>query len=160
MKTKWTALPLALAFAAALTGCGGKESAAPTADGDASSPPRASSTEMYEDKFRIGKAAGSDGTVSTEGDKFVPGDPIFVSFVVRNPPKDAAVKVVWTRIDDNAKVGEEEKPLPSNGFVAFGVKDTSAWKPGNYRLMKMLNREPANAATWGALGSKDFTVGK
>lgn len=148
------AISLVLTYGA----CGGKGSG-PSASGDANSQ-RRSNTETYEDSFRIGKKAASDGTVTSETDKFTAGEPIYISFVIRNAPADASAKVLWKRIDGNVRMGEEQKPLSSSGFVSFAVKDTSAWPPGRYRLEKSFGRETSSGTPipWKGIGTKDLTI--
>ncbi len=150
----------AFAFSLALMcgACGGKGSGR-SASGEASSQPRSKSTETYEDRFRIGKATSADGTATSETDKFAAGEPIYISFVIRNAPAGASAKVIWRRLDGNVLMAEEQKPLPPSGFVSFAVKDTSAWPPGAYRLEKMFGRN-ANAAqtSWKGIGSKNLTI--
>jgi hypothetical protein len=157
MKTIMTALAL---FLALLCGaCGGKGSGS-SASGDASSAPRSNNPDTYEDKFQIGRTAAADGKVTAETDKFTAGDPIHIAFVVRNAPSGASARVIWKRIDGDVRMGEEQKPLSSGGFVWFAVKDTSSWPPGAYRVEKMFGREASSTTptTWKGLGTKDLTI--
>jgi hypothetical protein len=149
------ALSLALIFGA----CRGK-APGPSASGDGGPPPRSSNRETYEDRFQIGRTATADGIVTAETDKFTAGDPIHIVFVVRNAPAGASAKVIWKRIDGNVSMGEEQKPLPSSGFVWFAVKDTSAWPPGAYRVEKLFSREASSTTPtqWKGLGTKDLTI--
>jgi hypothetical protein len=160
------ALSLALTYAA----CRPKESgpAAPSeasspkasgpASSDASAPPPAK-TEPAEDRFQIGKTAAEDGKVLSDSDQFTAGDPIYISFVVRNAPAGAQARVTWKRIDGDVKMGEEQKPLGPGGFVSFSVKSTSSWRPGKYRVEKWLAQEASGSPPsprW--LGIKDLTI--
>src|SRR6266511_596653 len=145
---------LALSLALICSACGGKGSS-----GGGSSQPRSNNPDTHEDRFQIGKTAAADGKVTIDTDKFTAGDPIHISFVVRNAPAGASARVIWKRIDGDVRMGEEQKPLPSSGFVWFAVKDTSAWPPGAYRVEKMFGRN-ANAAqtSWKGIGSKNLTI--
>jgi hypothetical protein len=152
MKTISVALTLSLALM--FGGCRGK--AGQSASGDGGPPPRSNNPDTYEDRFQIGKTATADGKVTAETDKFTAGEPIHISFVVRNAPASASAKVIWKRIDGNITMGEDQKSLPSSGFVWFAVKDTSAWPPGAYRVEKLFG---GNTPTqWKGLGTKDLTI--
>jgi len=137
-----------------------EKGAGQSGSGGASAPRRPRSTEVYEDKFRIGKTAAPDGAVITEADKFTAGEPIYISFVIQNAPTGASARVVWKRIDGDVPMGEEQKPLQSNGFVSFAVKDTSAWQPGAYRVDKSLGSVSSGPSPtpWKVIGSKDLTI--
>ena len=102
----------------------------------------------------------ADGKVTAETDKFTAGDTIHIAFVVRNAPARASAKVIWKRLDGNVSMGEEQKSLPSSGFVWFAVKDTSAWPPGVYRVEKLFGREASSSTPiqWKGLGTKDLTI--
>lgn len=144
---------LALSLLLVYGACGGKDSS-----GGASF--RSNNTDTYEDRFQIGKAAAADGKITIETDKFTEGDPIYISFVVRNAPTGASAKVIWKRMDGDVRMGEEQKALKSGGFVWFAVKDTSAWLPGAYRVEKMFGREASSTTptSWKGLGTKDLTI--
>lgn len=161
-----SAFSLALMFAA----CGRREPA-PSVPGDASprkeSAPASSeasaqppvNTEPAEDRFQIGKTAAEDGKVLSDSDQFTAGDPIYISFVVRNAPAGAFARVTWKRIDGDVKMGEEQKPLGPGGFVSFAVKSTSSWRPGKYRVEKWLGQEaPGTPPSPKWLGIKDLTI--
>lgn len=157
MKTIRVALALSLALM--FGGCRGK-APGPSASGDGGAPPRSNIPDTYEDRFQIGRTATADGKVTAETDKFTAGDPIHIAFVVRNAPAGAAAKVIWKRIDGKVPMGEEQKSLPSSGFVWFAVKDTSAWPPGAYRVEKLFGREASSTTptAWKGLGIKDLTI--
>jgi hypothetical protein len=96
--------------------------------------------------------------VTTEKSVFNQGEPVYVSFIVQNAPSGAKARAVWTSLaKGGAKVSEEEKPLPQNGFVAFSLADTSQLEPGDYRLMKQLI-DPSRPAVPTNLGSADFKI--
>ena len=156
MKTLRIALFLCLALSSA---CRGKGSG-PSAAGDARSKPSRSTNETYEDAFRIGRKAAADGQVTAETNKIPVGEPIYISFVVRNAPSGSFVKVEWKRIEGDVLMAEEQKALPSDGFVAFQVKDTSAWAPGPYRLVKLLGSQVSNGApiSWRGIGTMDLAI--
>ena len=144
-------------------GCGGKEKASPAPAGGgekasgSGSGSRAPNPDVFEDKFRIGKSAAADGVVGNETNKFTAGDPIYVSFVVRNAPSDASAKVVWKRLDGDKTMAEEQKKLSSEGFVSFAAKDTGSWPAGSYRLLKMVS-PAAPGAAWRTIGTMDFSI--
>lgn len=152
-------IALALSLALMCGACRDKGSGS-SASGDGTSPPRLRTTETHEDRFQIGKTAAADGTVKLDTNKFTAGDPIYISFVIRNAPPDASAKVIWKRIDGDVLMGEDQKPLPPSGFVSFAVKDTSAWPPGAYRLVKMVgtNASSATPTPWKGLGTMDLTI--
>src|SRR5438093_10464975 len=91
-----------------------EKGAGQSGSGGASAPRRPRSTEVYDDKFRIGKTAAPDGAVITEADKFTPGVPIYISFVIHNAPTGASAREVWKRIDGDEHMGRERKPLHAN----------------------------------------------
>ncbi len=119
---------------------------------------RPRSKDLYEDAFRLGGTASADGHVTTEKSVFNQGEGVYVSFIVQNAPAGAKARAVWTSLaKGGAKISEEEKPLPKDGFVAFSVADTSQWEPGDYRLLKQLI-DPARPGVQTNLGSADFKI--
>jgi hypothetical protein len=146
---------LAVLSLALLPGCRQKESVSP-----AGAPPRSVNREIYEDQFRIGKTAGADGVAQNETNKFKTGEPIYVSFVIRNAPAGMSAKVIWKRLDGDRVMADDEKSLPSTGFVSFRVKDTSGWPPGAYRLIKMVGGGSSGATPipWKGVGTMDLTI--
>ena len=134
-------------------------SPASTASGDAAVSPRAISLEVGEDRFQIGKTVEADGKVLNDTDQFVAGDPIYISFVVKNAPAGAFARVIWKRIDGDVKISEEQKPLAQGGFVSFAVKSTAGWAPGKYRVEKWYGLEASGTKPpWKGLGAKDLTI--
>lgn len=108
-------------------------------------------------KFRMGPLAGGDGTVTREGDSFQHGEPIHISFEVKNVPKASPIRVVW-RDSARQEISKEEKPLPSKGAIAFALKDTGNLAPGDY-VVEFSRAEPAAPQGWAGLGTKTFKVG-
>ncbi len=120
--------------------------------------PRPRSKDLYEDAFRLGGTTSADGRVTTEKSVFNQGEPVYVSFIVQNAPSGAKARAVWTNLaKGGAKVAEEDKALPGNGFVAFSLADTSQLEPGDYRLLKQLI-DPARPGVQTNLGSADFKI--
>ena len=148
---------LAVSLLLACVACKAREPQ-PAAAGGETSRPSTRGGETYEDKFQIGKTAGANGKVALETDRFTAGDSIHISFVVGNLPAGTPVKATWKRIDGDATVSEEQKPLPDSGFITFLVKDTSTWKPGAYRLVKTYESKASGASAWKWLGTKDLTI--
>lgn len=108
-------------------------------------------------KFRIGPTIDADGLVSREADTIQPGEGVHISFVVENVPKDTPIRAVW-RDAALRDISEEQKPLPSNGFVSFTMKDAATLAPGDY-VVEFSRAEPAAPSGWGSLGTKTFKVG-
>src|SRR5262245_893688 len=79
VKSMAIALAVALTLGAGAVGCGEKNPGETSDSGK---------TGPYMTKFRIGRAVAPDRTVAVETDSFGQGDPIFISFEVKNvPPK-------------------------------------------------------------------------
>ena len=78
--------------------------------------------------------------------------------MVQNAPAGAKARAVWTSLaKGGAKLSEEEKSLPKDGFVSFHVADTSQWEPGDYRLLKQVI-DPAKPTAPATIGSADFKI--
>src|ERR1700693_1208181 len=73
-------------------------------------------------KFKIGAVVASGGIVTIETDSFRQGDPISISFEVKNPPPKSQARVVWSD-SSKRKISEEEKqPASGTGAVSFQMK--------------------------------------
>lgn len=107
-------------------------------------------------KFRIGPTVDSDGLVTRETDSFQQGGGIHISFVVKNVPKDTPIRVAW-RDAARRDIAEEQKPLPSNGFVSFTMKDAASAAPGDY-IVEFSRAEASAVGGWAGLGTKTFKV--
>lgn len=109
-------------------------------------------------KFRMGRAVAPSGTVSTEGDSFAQGEPVYMSFEVKKVPPKSRVKVVWT---DSSKrqISEEQKEIASaTGAVSFEMKDAAGLAAGDY-LVEFFSQVPDAPDKWLSLGHKQFRVG-
>jgi hypothetical protein len=95
--------------------------------------------------------------VTREASFFQNGEPVHVSFEVKNVTPGSAIRVVWS--DSTRRViAEEEKRLPSDGAVSFEMKDAGSLAEGDYAV-EFFRAEPSAARGWGFLGTKLFKVG-
>ena len=97
------------------------------------------------DDVTIGKMASADGTIAVENktDDFAPGQPVFLSMNVGDATAGSAVKVACFGPGE-AKVGEQEKPIPSGvKYLAFEI-DTTGWGKGDYRAEVWIGDEKVN----------------
>src|SRR5215475_13750798 len=135
-------LILAGVFAASALGCGGKNEGGGTA---ASSPgggaPSSNTKDIYVDKYKIGRTVMADGQAGTETDVYLPGESVYMSFVLRNLPSPSKVRIVFTDLAEHRKITELEKTTDKEGFVSFELKDTKSLKPGTYRAEYFLANE-------------------
>lgn len=147
---KQMAIALTLALGATVWGCGEKTT------GRASEPVR---TGPYMTKFRIGRAVAPDHTVTIETDSFGQGDPIYISFEVKNVPSKSVARVVWAD-SSNQKLSEEQKPLASGtGAVSFEMKGARDLPIGNYYVSFFYGDPGEVPERWTNLGSHPIRVG-
>ena len=83
--------------------------------------------------YRIGRSVAPDGSATNETDVYAMGETVYMSFVVKNAPSDAKVRLVFSALPDNRKVAELEKSTSKEGFLSFEMKDTKSWALGTYR---------------------------
>jgi hypothetical protein len=149
VKSMAIALAGTLTLGAIAVGCGEKKT-----DGTSES----GRTGPYMTKFRIGRAVAPDRTVTIETDSFGQGDPIYVSFEVKNVPPKSVARVVWSD-SSNQKLSEEEKPLASdNGAVSFEMKGARDLPIGDY-YVQFFYGQPGDPAKWSNLGGHPIRVG-
>lgn len=141
------AIALVLVLGASALGCGEKSTGGASESG-ASGP--------HVTKFRIGRGATSDGIVTVETDSFHQGDPIYVSFEVKNVPSKFQARVVWSD-SSKRKISEEEKQAGSGSTVSFQIKGAADLVMGDY-LVELFYGEPGTPVKWTWLGSKNFRV--
>jgi len=149
---------LIVALAAGTAGCGEKTAGGDKAAGSASaSGSRDASPGMA--KFRIGPAAATDGVVTIEADSFHQGDPIHISYEVKNVPSKSQARVVWSD-SSKKKISEEQKPLTSGtGAVSFEMKGAKDLPAGDYVVEFYYGDPEAAGGKWSFMGSKTFKVG-
>ena len=121
------------------------------------SPTEASGPVMT--KFRIGRVVGSDRTVTLETDSFSQGDPIYISFEVKNVPSTSQAKVVWSD-SSKKKMSEEQKQLAAGtGAATFEMKGAAGLATGDYSV-EFFYRDPSETPEkWWSLGSHPIRVG-
>jgi len=144
------AMTLILAVGASFLGCGEK-----TTGGASDSGP----SGPHVAKFKIGPVVASGGIVTIETDSFRRGDPISISFEVRNPPPKSHARVVWSD-SSKRKISEEQKqPASGTGAVSFQMKGAPDLGVGDY-LVELFYGDPDPApGKWTSLGTKSFRVG-
>ena len=138
--------------------CGGEKKEAPGGAGSSSasaSSPASTNKDIYVDKYRIGRTQNSDGVTGTETDTYQPGDTVYQSFEIRNAPEGSNVRIVFTALADNRKVGELQGKTGKNGFISFAMKDTKGWAPGTYRSEYFLANEGEKPR---GMGTHDFKI--
>jgi hypothetical protein len=104
------------------------------------------SAQTWIDDVTIGSELAADGSIAAgkTGDDFAPGQPINVAMEVGDAPPNTEVKVIWFGPNET-KVGEEIKPtLANEKYLNFTVKDTKAWKKGDYRAEVWVGDEKVN----------------
>jgi hypothetical protein len=105
-------------------------------------------------RFRIGRAVGSDGLAAEETDVYKAGDSVNVTFRIAHAPVDSQAMVVFKKLPDQ-KIGEERKALnPGTGDVAFASGETRRWSPGDYRVDMYLVHNTETRL----LGTHDFKI--
>ncbi len=145
------AIALTLALGAGAVGCGEK-----TTGGGA---PESVRTGIYMTKFRIGHTVAPDRTVTVETDSFGQGDPIYVSFEVKNVPAKSVARVVWSD-SSNKKLSEEQKPLASGtGAVSFEWKGARDLPIGSYYAQFFYGSPGEVPEKWTNLGGHPIRVG-
>jgi len=143
------ALAVALTLGAGAVGCGEKNPGETSDSGK---------TGPYMTKFRIGRAVAPDRTVAVETDSFGQGDPIYISFEVKNVPPKSVARVVWSD-SSNQKLSEEQKPLASGtGAVSFEMKGARDLPIGSY-YVQFFYGEPGDPGKWSNLGGHPIRVG-
>jgi len=155
---KPVAFLLVLAVGASAWGCGEKKTGGTSGSGasQASGAPEGSGPRVM--KFRIGRSAASDGIVTIETDSFGQGDPVYVSFEIKNLPAKSQAKVVWSD-SSKMKISEEQKqPASGSNAVSFQMKAAADLAMGDY-IVDLFCGDPGSSAKWTWLGSKSFKVG-
>ena len=108
----------------------------------------------FVDMYRIGRSVAPDGSATDETNVYAVGETVYMSFVVRNAPSDAKVRLVFSTLPENRKVAELQGSASKKGFVSFGVKDTKTWALGTYRAEYFL----LEGGKWKSLGIHDFKL--
>jgi hypothetical protein len=110
-------------------------------------------------RFRIGRAVSRDQTVTIETDSFGQGDPIYVSFEVKNVPPKSVAKAVWKN-SSQQKLSEEQKPLaPGNGAVSFEMKGARDLPIGIYSVEFFYGDPGEVPEKWSNLGGHPIRIG-
>src|SRR5437870_1196584 len=73
-------------------------------------------------KFRIGRPGASGQPIAIETDYFGQGDPISVSFEVKNVPPKSLVRALWSDSSGRKMFEERKQPEPGTGAVSFEMK--------------------------------------
>jgi hypothetical protein len=141
---------LLLVVVASALGCGEKT----TGGASDSGPPG-----PHVAKFKIGAVVASGGIVTIETDSFRQGDPISISFEVKNPPPKSQARVVWSD-SSKRKISEEQKqPASGTGAVSFQMKRAQDLEVGEYLVELFYGDSDPAPGKWTSLGTKSFRVG-
>jgi hypothetical protein len=142
---------LTLAGALALAACG-RQTPAPSPTPSPSGPAPAAAAapadavrQVVLRSVAFGKSINPDGSVAAPVDTFTAGEPLFVSLDVQPISPGTEVRLGWRGPagEDN---GEEELVVPAGARVInFKARDTSDWKPGEYRIEVTLGGAAAGA---------------
>ena len=144
------AMALILVIGASALACGEKTTGG-AADSGGGTGPRVA-------KFRIGQAVAPDGIVTLETDSFHQGDPVYVSFEVKNLPTKSPARVVWSG-PGKKMISEEEKPISDKGAVSFQMKAAPDLEVGDYIVELFCGDTGAAPGKWTSLGTKGFRIG-
>jgi hypothetical protein len=102
----------------------------------------------------LGKAIGSDKTISEPATTFGPNDTIYASVASEGSAPSVTVKARWTYGDAGQLVSESEQTIAPTGPAAteFHISKPSGWPAGKYKVEISVDGTPA--------GSQDFEVKK
>jgi len=102
----------------------------------------------------LGKAIGSDKTISEPATTFGPQDTIYASVASEGTAPSVTIKARWTYGDAGQLVSESEQTIAPTGPAAteFHVSKASGWPAGKYKVEISVDGSPA--------GAQDFEVKK
>jgi hypothetical protein len=100
---------------------------------------------------KLGRSLGTDRRVSSETDKFRPGDVIYAVVETRGTNPNTALQARWT-YEDGQVVDESSRNISASGEDAteFHISKPSGWPKGKYSVQVTLNGTAA--------GTKNFEV--
>ena len=95
----------------------------------------------------LGKAIGSDKTISEPATTFGPQDTIYASVASEGTAPSVTVKARWTYGDAGQLVSESEQTIAPTGPAAteFHVSKASGWPAGKYKVEISVDGSPAGA---------------
>lgn len=81
----------------------------------------------------IGHQLGADGTIAADqkGNKFSPGQPIFVAIAIGSAPVGTPVTVDWYGPDGQQLATDQKTVTRNQSELSFASKDTTGWAPGD-----------------------------
>jgi hypothetical protein len=102
----------------------------------------------------LGKAIGSDKTISEPAATFGPQDTIYASVASEGAAPSVTLKARWTYGDAGQLVSESEQTIAPAGpaTTEFHVSKASGWPAGKYKVEISVDGSPA--------GAQDFEVKK
>jgi hypothetical protein len=97
--------------------------------------------------IQLGKAIGSDKTISEPATTFGPKDTIYASVASEGTASSVTVKARWTYGDAGQFVSESEQTLAPTGpaVTEFHVSKASGWPAGKYKVEISVDGSPAGA---------------
>jgi hypothetical protein len=108
--------------------------------------------------FKVGGDVAPNGTATDVKATFAPGETIWYSVVVKDPPPASAVELLWVG-PNGAKVGRQMKGIaPGQDVVFFQSPDTTAWPPGAYEAQIWVVDEKVNAQKFTIVGPETATA--
>jgi hypothetical protein len=162
MTDKWRCLAVALCVLS--LACGGKTEApgkgGPAAVGKPTvaepSPVAEAPKGTFMTKFRLGMSSGPDGTVLSETRTLAPGEAVYVSFEILNPPVGSKARVAWVHLPDKKPLGRQEAPLSPDKPAAAFKADSKGWPIGDYELEVSLAEAGKEDASF--MGTAQFKI--
>lgn len=141
--TRWTILLAAGLLVTA--GCGDREADSGTAEAPA---PGATEPVRVTD-VALGRAIGSDKTVSEATSTFRPTDTIYVSVRTEGTAASSTLTARWT-FEDGQVVDESSETIAPTGpeVTEFHVSNPDGWPAGGYEVAISLDGQPVETASF------------
>lgn len=109
-------------------------------------PPAAERTGIRVTDVTLGRAIGSDKTISEKTDRFRPADDIYAAVVTDGVAASATVEAKWTYQDGQLVSRASEAIAPTGRTITeFHISNPDGWPVGKYRLEISLNGALAQA---------------
>lgn len=109
-------------------------------------PPAAERSEIRVIDVSLGRALGTDDTISEKTDSFRPADDIYASVVTEGAAASATIEAKWTYQDGQIVSRASEAIAPTGRTITeFHISKPDGWPVGKYKLEVSLNGALAQA---------------
>jgi hypothetical protein len=94
----------------------------------------AAKAKMRIDDLKVGTELGTNGSVLDNKDDIKAGERVYASIKVTELGIGTPIKAIWKGPHDARMFEEVKSVVAGASYLVFMAPDTTAWKPGEYRV--------------------------